>query len=140
MRTGQSRRVRYAFTMSAVAAAFYLFTPRAAGAQTCPQQEVSTFGSVIWAGSSAANQGPANAFDGATERGYSGVTSTTPYIGRDLGTPRALRRIDYVRTWSYTFSGKVQYSDNGTTFIDAGVNVYVGAANATWRSVTIPDV
>jgi hypothetical protein len=140
MGTGLWSRGSKAFVVGAVAAACFLFGPGPARAQNCVLQNVSTFGSVIWAGSPAANQGAANAFDGTTGTVYSGISSTAPYIGRDLGTPRALRRIDYARTSSYTFSGKVQYSDNGATFVDAGVTVYMGAEDSTSRSVTIPSV
>jgi hypothetical protein len=102
--------------------------------------DVSTLGTVISSGGSYPGQGPANAFDGLTNTYYSGYSSASTYIGRDLGTPRALARIDVTGTSSFSFSGPVQYSDDGTTFVNAELVVNVAPGDASTHSYTVPNV
>ena len=78
-------------------------------------------------------------FDGKVSY-YSGISSPSTYIGRDFGAPKVVGRIDVYGTASFSFYGKVQYSDDGTNFNDAGLVVNVAPYDSTWHSYAVPNL
>ncbi len=108
----------------------------------CALDNVTQLGSVVFGGSAYPGQGPENVFDGHDDTWYSGVSSASTYIGRDfgLGGARTVVRMDVSGTASFSFYGRIQYSDDGTTFTDTGITVDVASGDSTLRSYSIPDV
>lgn len=104
-------------------------------ASSCTETaDLSSSGAMISGGSAYPGQGPANAFDGATNNYMSMYTSANTWVGQDFGsTPRALSRIRLFGTSSFGFNARLQYSDDASSWSNTSLTIDVGPGDQTWR-------
>jgi PKD repeat protein len=95
--------------------------------------DVSSTGTTIFGGQAYAGQGPSNAFDNTTGTFMSLYTSAGTYVGQDFGSfPREIRRVRFGATSSYGFKAMLQYSDDGSSWVNTAVTVSVQPGNQAW--------
>jgi hypothetical protein len=63
------------------------------------------------------------------------------YIGQNFGAgnTKNIRKVRLIRTWSYTFNAKLQFSDNGNNWEDTNVNVRIPSATNQWYEYPVSD-
>jgi hypothetical protein len=100
--------------------------------------DLATTGQVIHGGIEASGQEADKAFDNDSSTFASINSGSSVYIGQDFGTDKAIRRVTVNKgAGSFTFDAKLQYSDNGSAWTDAGLTVNPGSAGV--NSYDVPD-